>query len=133
MDTTAIGTLRRHHRRLSELRRNARALRNDDDATANASNAVGLLKLERDLCGDLFKVEAAITSAEHRVEGLLMSHLASIATGSMKVAQDTDAELRRVDAESTDKAAAMEDVLAQQPREVKRQLVRLLSRDLQDA
>ena len=133
MDTEALAVLRRHQRRLSSLRTEARRLRGDEGATSNASNAVGLLKLEHGLCVDMFKVEAAITSAEHRAEGLRMAHLVSVAIGSMKVAQDTDAELRKQAAQGEHAGAELADVLAQADSTTKRQLYRVLQRDLQGA
>lgn len=131
MANQVVRTLKRTQRRLAELRQLARAKRSEDSLHPNAY--IGCIRVERDLVHDLLKIEAAITSAEERELGLAMTHALAVATSSMKVAQDTDAEMRRVDAQSAEEVSAMEDLLAQQPREVKRQLARLLVRDLEAA
>ncbi len=137
MAETTLAALKRHRRRLVELRTVSRKARCPDDEsdTPKGSAMVGHIRIEREICTELLKVDTAIATSNVRsLAGRLRAHEAlALATSSMAAAQSATNELAKLEANDRKVAETLSDLLAQAPADVKRLLRRQLEKDLESA
>lgn len=127
--STPNEVLKRHKRRLLELRAASRQARHEHAPTGNA--LVGHLRFERDLTGDLLSTEAAmVCTTVERVDALAMLEAVALASRSHAAAQQAQAARQALEAEQAEHIGTLTDVVAQAPNEVKRHLLRVLEQDL---
>jgi hypothetical protein len=127
--STTKAVLKRHRRRLMELRAASRQARREHAPSGNA--LVGHLRFERDVTGDLLATESAMLCAEaERVDALAMLEAVALASRSHAAAQQAESARQALKAQEEQHIGTLTDVVAQAPNEVKRHLLRVLEQDL---
>jgi hypothetical protein len=137
MADTTLAALKRHRAELIKLRTVSRNARTPDKESAvpKGSAMVGHIRIEREICTELLKVDIAVaTMATRDLVGRLRAHEAlALATSSMAAAQNATQELATLEANDRKVAETLTDMLAQAPTDLKRALKRQLDKDLESA
>jgi hypothetical protein len=139
----ATKVLKRHHRRLLELRTASRRARlrdeqagGDDSGGAPVGNAlVGHIRVERELCSEIFSVEVAIAAAQDQdlASRLRLHEAEALATRSMKAANEATNQIGKLEAEHVAQVESLVDIIAHTPKDQLRLLQRQIGHALQDA